>query len=98
MVFTFSTGVIKGYVDGTPVSFLENTFTGTETLAQWAYGLYLATDPSQTNSYIGSLNDVRVYNRALSDADVAALYANTPSSSSSTTATGGTCSPKRHCR
>ncbi len=98
VVFTFSTGVVKGYVDGTPVSLLENTFTGTETLAQWAYGLYLATDSSQTNSYIGSLNDVRVYNRALSDADVAALYANTPSASSSTTSTGGTCSTKKRCR
>jgi hypothetical protein len=62
--FTFSSGTVKGYVDGVQVPFLTNTFTGTETLAQWAYGLYLATDSSQANSYIGSLNDVRVYNRA----------------------------------
>lgn len=96
VVFTFSTGVVKGYVDGTPISFLENTFTGTETLAQWAYGLYLATDPSQTNFYIGSLNDVRVYNRTLSDADVAALYA-TPPSTTTMASTGGTCL-KHRCR
>jgi Concanavalin A-like lectin/glucanases superfamily/Right handed beta helix region len=75
IVFTFSTGVVKGYVDGVQTPFLTNTFTGAETLAQWKYGLYLATDSSQTNSYIGSLDDVRVYNRALSAADVAALYA-----------------------
>jgi hypothetical protein len=74
VVFTFSSGTVKGYVDGVQVPFLTNTFTGTETLAQWAYGLYLATDSSQANSYIGSLNDVRVYNRALSGADVAALH------------------------
>jgi len=96
VAFTFSSGTVKGYVDGTPVSFLENTFTGTESLAQWAYGLYLATDASQTNSYIGSLNDVRVYNRALSDADVAALYAAPPSST--TTLAGGTCNSKKRCR
>ena len=72
VVFTFSTGVLKGYVDGVQVPFLANTFTGTETLAQYLYGLYLATD--QTNSYIGSLDDVRLYNRALSPTDVAALY------------------------
>lgn len=98
VVFTFSTGVVKGYVDGVPVSFLENTFTGTETLAQWTYGLYLATDPSQTSSYVGSLNDVRVYNRALSPVDVAALYATPPSASTSTTSTGGSCSTKKRCR
>jgi hypothetical protein len=74
VVFTFSTGTVKGYVDGVQVPLLSNTFTGTETLAQWAYGLYLATDSSQTNAYIGSLNDVRVYNRALSATDVAALH------------------------
>jgi hypothetical protein len=75
VVFTFSAGVVKGYVDGVQVPFLTNTFTGTETIPQWMYGLYLGTDPSQSNSYIGSLSDVRVYNRALSGADIAALYA-----------------------
>ena len=95
VAFTFSNGTVKGYVDGAPVSFLENTFTGTETLAQWAYGLYLATDASQTNPYIGSLNDVRIYNRAMSDADVAALYAAPPSST--TTLAGGTCNSKKRC-
>ena len=74
VVFTFSTGVLKGYVDGVQVPFLANTFTGTETLAQYLYGLNLATDSSMTNSYIGSLDDVRLYNRALSPTDVAALY------------------------
>jgi concanavalin A-like lectin/glucanase superfamily protein/uncharacterized protein DUF1565 len=74
VVFTFSTGVLKGYVDGVQVPFLANTFTGTETLAPYLYGLNLATDSSMTNSYIGSLDDVRLYNRALSPTDVAALY------------------------
>ena len=76
VVFTFSTGVVKGYVDGVQIPFLENTFTGTETLPQLANGLNLATDGS--NTYIGSLDEVRLYNRALSDADVTALYAAKP--------------------
>lgn len=53
VVFTFTTGVVKGFIDGAPVGFLANTFTGTETLAQWMYGLFLATDASKTNSFIG---------------------------------------------
>jgi hypothetical protein len=72
IVFTYSSGVVKGYVDGVAVPFLQNTFTGSGTLPQWAYGLYLATDG--TNALIGSMSDVRLYNRALSPADVAALY------------------------
>lgn len=43
VAFTFTTGVVKGFIDGAPVGFLANTFTGTETLAQWMYGLFLAT-------------------------------------------------------
>lgn len=58
--------------------FLANTFTGTETLAQRMYGLFLATDASMTNSFIGSLDDVRIYNRALSGTEVSALYAALP--------------------
>jgi hypothetical protein len=78
VAFTFTTGVVKGFIDGAPVGFLANTFTGTETLAQWMYGLFLATDASKTNSFIGSLDDVRIYNRALSGAEVSALYAALP--------------------
>jgi hypothetical protein len=56
------------------VPFSANTFTATS-LPNWAYGLYLATyDSSLSNPYIGSLDDVRLYNRALSSTDVAALY------------------------
>ena len=73
-MFTFSNGVVKGYVDGVQVPFSANTFTATS-LPNWAYGLYLATyDSSLSNPYIGSLDDVRLYNRALSATDVAALY------------------------
>jgi hypothetical protein len=72
VTFTFSKGVVKGYVDGVPVPFLANTFTGSTTLPQRTSGLYLATD--LTSFYSGSLDDVRVYNRALSATDVAALY------------------------
>jgi hypothetical protein len=75
LTFTFANGVVKGYVDGVAAPFLQNTFNGTGTLAPWAYGLFLGTDASQTNSLIGSLADIRLFNRALTAADVAALYA-----------------------
>jgi hypothetical protein len=74
VVFTFSNGTVNGYVDGVPVGFVANTFTNGTSLAQYAYGLYLATDSSKTNSYVGSLDDVRIYNRALKPADVQALF------------------------
>jgi hypothetical protein len=77
-VFTFNSGIVNGYVDGAPVAFLSNTFTGAGSLPQWAYGLSIGTDSSKSNYLIGSLDDVRVYNRVLSAADVAALYAVKP--------------------
>jgi hypothetical protein len=77
-VFTFNLGVVKGYVDGAPVAFLTNTFNGTGTLPQWAYGLFLGTDSSKNNYLIGSLDDIRLYNHALSAAEVAALYTAKP--------------------
>jgi hypothetical protein len=72
VAFTYSSGVVTGYVDGIAVPFLQNTFAGAGTLPQYKYGLYLATDTS--SYFIGSLSDVRVYNRALSAAEIAALY------------------------
>jgi hypothetical protein len=78
VVFTFSNGAVNGYVDGVQVPFSANTFTATS-LPNLAYGLYLATyDSSLSNPYIGSLDDVRLYSRALSAADVATLYTALP--------------------
>jgi len=76
VVFTFSSGVMTGYVDGVQVPFVSNTFkTSTSTLPNYAYNLYLAAyDGSLDDLFIGSLDDVRLYNRALSATDVAALY------------------------
>jgi hypothetical protein len=77
LVFTFSSGVLVGYVNGNPVPFAANTFTAGSQLPLYMYGLYLGTDPTRTASYAGYMDDVRIYNRALSAADVAALYATT---------------------
>jgi hypothetical protein len=76
VVFTFNNGVVTGYVNGVAVPFLWNTFSSSTKIPTWAYGLFLAAaDPYYDNPYIGSLDDVRIYNRALSAADVAALHA-----------------------
>jgi hypothetical protein len=77
VVFTFSSGILKGYINGVPVAFSTNTFTGSETLPLQMYGLFIGTDPSKTASFKGNVDDVRLYNRVLSDADVLALYAGT---------------------
>jgi len=77
LVFTFSSGVLKGYVNGKPVAFTSNTFTAGSTLPLQMYGLYLGTDPGKSASYKGYMDDVRIYNRALSDTEVAALYGTT---------------------
>ena len=77
LVFTFSSGVLKGYVNGKPVGFAANTFAAGATLPLQMYGLYLGTDPSRSASYKGYMDDVRIYNRVLSDTDVATLYATT---------------------
>jgi len=74
IVFTFSNGVVSGYVDGVPATFQANTFTGTETLPLQALGMNIGADANGANSYAGNLEDLRIYNRALSGADAAALY------------------------
>ena len=77
VVFTFSSGILKGYINGVPVAFSTNTFTGTEALPLQMYGLFIGTDPSKTASFKGNVDDVRLYNLVLSDADVLALYSRT---------------------
>jgi hypothetical protein len=77
VVFTFSAGILKGYVNGVPVAFAANTFTGTDTLPQQMYGLFIGSDPSKSASFKGNVDDVRLYNRVLSDAEVLALRSGT---------------------
>jgi hypothetical protein len=74
IVFTFSSGVVTGYVDGAPVALSTNTFRATN-LPNWAFGFYIgAYDGNGDNPYIGSVDDIRVYKRALSANDVLTLY------------------------
>jgi hypothetical protein len=75
IAFTFSVGAVTGYVDGAAVSFSANTFASGNTLGTYQYGLNIGTDPSATDTLDGDLMDVRVYNRALTGAEIAALYA-----------------------
>jgi len=77
VVFTFSSGVVKAYVNGAPVALSANTFTGTEAIPLQMYGLFIGTDPAKTASFAGNVDDVRLYNQALSNTDVQALYAGT---------------------
>jgi hypothetical protein len=74
VVFTFNAGVLRAYVNGQPVSFAANTFTGGTVLPNNKYGVYLGADSSLGNFFSGNLSDVRMYNRVLTAADVQALY------------------------
>jgi len=75
IVFTFSGGTVKAYINGQQVSFSGNTFSSRITLPSNAYGIYLGADSGLTYFYPGSLSDVRIYSRALAAGDVSALYA-----------------------
>jgi hypothetical protein len=77
VAFTFSSGVVKGYLNGQPVSFAQNTFSGAETLPTYQYGLFLGTSGDNSSYFGGFLDDVRIYNRELSSSEVAALYSQT---------------------
>jgi hypothetical protein len=84
LVFTFSSGVLTAYVNGQPVSFLANTFTPGDLLPQQLYGLVVGADADNTTYFNGYLDDIRVYSRVLSAAEVSTMYSQTPHSSSPT--------------
>jgi hypothetical protein len=77
VVFTFSNGVIKGYINGSPVSLLTNTFTGNEVLPLVQAGLNIGADATGSNYAQGVIDDVRLYNRALSASEISTLYSQT---------------------
>jgi hypothetical protein len=77
VAFTFSSGVLKGYIDGAPVSFSALT-SFAPTLPQASSGLVIGSDAAKTLSMKGILDEVRLFGRALSDAEIAQLYALQP--------------------
>ncbi len=78
LVFTFSNGVVNAYVNGAPVTLGANTFAGAAaSFSMYQYGLYIGTDPSLAYWFKGYLDEVRIYNRPLSAAEVSALYQST---------------------
>jgi len=77
VVFTFSSGVVKGYVNGVSQPFAQNTFTGSGSLPHENYGLLIGTDAGKQYFAKGFIDDVRIYDRALSAGDIATLYSQT---------------------
>lgn len=74
IAFTFSSGVMHGYVNGIEVPFLANTFSSGQSLQAQTYGFAIGADSSNSSAAKGSMDDVVIYNRALSGAEVATLY------------------------
>ena len=77
VTFSFSSGVVTGYINGAPVGLLANTFTSGISLPSSQYGLYIGTDAGQSNFAKGLIDDVRIYNRAMTAAEVSSLYSQT---------------------
>jgi len=70
MTTTFSSGTAKSYIDGA----VSKTTSITETVNNVTRASsFLGTDKSHIDIMDFSLSDFRIYNRALSDAEVAAL-------------------------
>ncbi len=74
VVFTFSNGTVKGYINGSPVSMQANTFTNGTTLPAMNYGLMLGTDASNSAPMKGLLSIVRLYGKQLADSDIQSIY------------------------
>ncbi|GEM_PF-1944992 len=67
-------GIILIYIDGSSVS-LDNLSRGTFTTITTAVNVRMGNDSDVEKQFIGSLDDVRVYNRTLSATEVSQLYA-----------------------
>ena len=70
---TFSNGVMRLFVNGAQVAFLASSvgsiFTGT------TYSMYLGTTPLGTQRFVGLVDELAVYDRALSSSELQAIYA-----------------------
>ena len=63
------------YVNGTQEASATQTGTiTTGTANNWGNSLFFGSDDSPSNFLVGTLDDVRIYNRALSAAEIAELY------------------------
>ena len=77
VTFTYSTsGGVTGYVNGAPVAFNVNTFSG-QSLPSYAYGLLIGADAGLSTFDAGLIDEVRIYNRALSATEVSSIYSAT---------------------
>jgi hypothetical protein len=65
------------YINGVPFASIEEygTPSGTATQAEESV-MYLGNNSSGSRTFDGRLDEVQIYNRVLSPAEVSALYAN----------------------
>jgi hypothetical protein len=77
VTFTISSGAVTGYINGAQTGMSSNTFTSGYVLPSDPSGLYIGTDAGKANFAKGLIDDVRIYNRALTAAEVSTLYSQT---------------------
>lgn len=71
-VGTYNGSIISLYKDGVLVA--STTYTGTPGSASAPYYLFIGSNPNGGGAFKGSVDDVRVYDRALSAEEVSTLY------------------------
>ena len=71
LVFTWDGGVARFYVNGTQTSQVNWTYAAGNTSNNMAIG---RSDEGSTYAFFGKIDDIRIYDRALSAAEVLSLY------------------------
>lgn len=75
VVMTYATGVAQtGYVDGSQIA--SASMVGRDNLSGFTTGIYIGSLYDGTTAFNGLIDDVRIWNRALSATEVANLYYN----------------------
>lgn len=70
---TYDGRAYRLYLDGELVGLLTEAFAPMRVEASWAVGGRSTTPPVESRSYAGLIDEVRIYNRPLSDQEVRAL-------------------------
>lgn len=74
VAFTFTNGIVKGYIDGKPQPMLVNTFTAGTSLPVSTSELVVGADASFGNKAKGDLDNLEIFSAVLSDTQIAAVY------------------------
>lgn len=73
VAFSFARGEVHGYYDGRELPFLANAFDGGANISLGNQGTTIGNDQTMMTPLNGRLDEMRIYNRALTLAEIAEL-------------------------